>query len=192
MTCVLVVPRTALGPLPERGAWALPNAPDDLPSLWLDRDRAETDEAFLQIIPYALLRDAAGRLWCYERLGGDARVRHRWSCGVGGHVNEADQADGVLAMAASALYRELTEELAWEPESECLHPAAWLYEGESTIGRVHLGLIYELDWAGETPPRPAPGEPLASLGFRSATAIASDDRFELWSQLAAGWAVATS
>jgi hypothetical protein len=38
------------------------------------------------------------------------------------------------------------------------------------------------------PPMPAPGEPLGALGFRPAAAIATDDRFELWSRLAAGWA----
>lgn len=192
MTRVLVVPRTALGPLPKRGAWALPDSPDDLPSLWLERDRAESDEAFLQIIPYTLLRDAAGQLWCYERLGGDARVRHRWSCGVGGHVDEDDQAHGVLATAATALRRELAEELTWSPDRDRLHPAAWLYEDESTIGRVHLGLIYMLDWDSQKSPTPAPGEPLGPIGFLPAAAIAVDERFELWSRLAAGWAVATS
>ena len=193
MTRVLVVPRPALGPLPERGAWALsdsPDSPDGLPGLWLERDRAETDEDFLQLIPYALLRDASGQLWCYERLGGDARVRHRRSCGVGGHVDAADQADGLLATAASALRRELAEELAWTPDRDRLHPAAWLYEGESAIGRVHLGLIYTLDWYSREPPSPAPGEPLGPLGFLPAAAIAADDRFELWSRLAAGWAAA--
>ena len=191
MTRVLVVPRTALGPLPERGAWALPESPDGLPGLWLDRDRAETDEDFLQIIPYALLRDASGQLWCYERLGGDARVRYRRSCGVGGHVDDADQADGLLATAAAALRRELAEELAWTPDRDRLHPAAWLYEGESAIGRVHLGLIYVLDWDSHEPPTAAPDEPLGPLGFLPATAIAADDRFELWSRLAAGWAAAS-
>ena len=192
MTRVLVVPRTALGPLPEREAWPLPAAAVDLTGLWLERDCAETNEDFLQIIPYALLRDGNGHLWCYERLGGDARVRHCYSCGVGGHVDEVDQAEDLLATAASALCRELAEELAWAPDRRSLHPAAWLYEGKSAIGRVHLGLIYELDWVGENPPSPVPGEPMVSQGFRPATAIACDDRFELWSRLAAGWAVGRS
>ena len=192
MTRVLVVPRAALGPLPERGAWALTYSRDGLPGLWLERDRAETDEDFLQLIPYALLSDASGHLWCYERLGGDTRVRHRRSCGVGGHVDEADQAGGLLATAAAALRRELAEELGWAPDRDRLHPAAWLYEGESAIGRVHLGLIYTLDWDRLEPPTPAPGEPLGPLGFLPARAIAADDRFELWSRLAAGWAAAAS
>jgi 8-oxo-dGTP pyrophosphatase MutT (NUDIX family) len=192
MSRVLVVPRSALGRLPLRGTWGVtaPN-PEHLPCAWLARDQAETDEAFLQIIPYALIRDAAGQLWCYERLGGDARVRHRWSCGVGGHVDETDRADGLLPTAIAALQRELAEELAWSPARDRLHPAAWLYEGESAIGRVHLGLIVDLVWDRPDPPTPAPGEPLGPLGFRPAAAIAADERFELWSRLAAGWASAT-
>lgn len=188
MSRVLVTPRSALGRLPLRGTWGVSASdPEHLPCEWLARDQAETDEAFLQIIPYALLRDGAGQIWCYERLGGDARVRHRWSCGVGGHVDEADRAEGLLATAAAALRRELVEELGWAPDRNPL-PAAWLYEGESAIGRVHLGLIYVLDWDRPDPPTPAPGEPLGPLGFRPAAAIAADERFELWSRLAAGWA----
>lgn len=192
MTRVLVVPRTALRPLPERGTWPMTNSADHLPGSWLERDRAETDEEFLQIIPYALLRNAEGHYWCYERLGGDPRVQHCYSCGVGGHVDEMDATEGLLATVASALCRELAEELGWTPDRDPITPAAWLYEGESAIGRVHLGLIHELTWPGEHPPIPVPGEPMASLGFRPATAIACDDRFELWSRLAADWAAGRS
>ena len=132
MTRVLVIPRIALGPLPDRGVRPLENSEDGLPGLWLERD---------------------------------------------------------LTTAASALCRELAEELAWTPDRGSLNPAACRYEGESAIGLVHLGLIYPSVWAGENPSSPAPFEPMASLSFRPATAIASDDRFELWSRLVAGWAV---
>jgi hypothetical protein len=185
---VLVVPRGAAEPLPAQGAWPLDSRTAALPMIWLARDRAETDEAFLQIIPYAMLRDADRRLWCYERLGGDQRLQRRRSCGVGGHVDETDAGGSVLAMAAAALARELAEELDWRPDPARLAPSAWLYEGHSAIGRVHLGLIYELDWTGAAPPAPAPGEPLGGLGFLPAGAIAGDERFELWSRLAAAWA----
>ena len=90
-------------------------------------------------------------------------------------------------MAAAALVRELAEELGWAVDPAGLTPAAWLYEGHSAIGRVHLGLIYVLDWTAPAPPRPVPGEPLADRGFLPPAAIAADGRFELWSRLAAAW-----
>ena len=37
----------------------------------------------------------------------------------------------------------------WAPVS----PLAWLYEGESAIGRVHLGIVCLARCTGETPPR---------------------------------------
>jgi hypothetical protein len=188
MSAVMGVPRHVMEPLPGNGVWALTGAHGELPCQWRARDRAENDETFLQIIPYALIRNARGELWCYERLGGDARVRHRYSCGVGGHVDAEDANGGLLATAASALCRELSEELAWMVAPSAVRPLAWLYEGQSAIGRVHLGLIYALVWTEVDPPIPAPGEPLGALGFRPAAAIATDDRFELWSRLAAGWA----
>lgn len=189
MSRVLVVPRSSLSPLPRRGTWPFDLSGAALTGCWLEREAAETDETHLQIIPYALIADADGQLWCYERLGGDSRVRHRRSCGVGGHIDEADGADGALATAAQALQRELAEELSWTPKDPDPRPLAWLYEGESAIGRVHLGLIYCLEWDQPEPPRPAEGEPLGPLGFLPADAITADERFELWSRLAAGWTI---
>lgn len=188
---VLVVPRAAFAHLPQQGAWPCPPTDPTPAGQWLARDQAETDERFLQIIPYALIQDAAGRLWCYERLGGDARLQRRRSCGVGGHVDEADRAADLPAMAAQALGRELAEELGWVVAPAGLSPVAWLYEGLSAVGRVHLGLIYIMPWLPAEPPRPAPGEPLAGLGFRPAATIAADERFELWSRLAAEWVLST-
>jgi predicted NUDIX family phosphoesterase len=62
-----------VGLLPDHGAWPVSAELDCLPWQWLDREQAEMDEHFLQIIPYALLQNTEGRLWCYQRLGGDVR-----------------------------------------------------------------------------------------------------------------------
>lgn len=184
---VLVVPRAALPDLPVEGVWPLAGALDTLPHRFLPRADAETDERYRQIIPYGLLRDGVGRLWCYQRLGGDPRVLSRHSCGVGGHIEPDDMADTLSVMCARALWRELAEELANAPEPFPLTPAAWLYEGHSAIGRVHLGVIYRLDWPLAGAPVPAAGEPLHGLGFHAPETIAADPRFELWSRLAADW-----
>jgi predicted NUDIX family phosphoesterase len=184
---VLVVPRTAFADLPVQGTWPCRTDVQALPCEWLPRAQAETDERYLQIIAYGLIRDAEQALWCYERVGGDPRVRQRLSCGVGGHVDETDWRGSLPASAGVALQRELGEELGWQPQPAPALPSVWLYEGLSAIGRVHIGLVYPLRWVATLPPVPVPGEPLRAVGFCAARQVASDMRFERWSRLAAQW-----
>jgi predicted NUDIX family phosphoesterase/fido (protein-threonine AMPylation protein) len=140
----------------------------------------------LQLIPYVVLRNAAGKLWRYARSGGDARLEGRWSCGVGGHVDEIDAAANIRQTLDHTARREMAEELALEPGAQpALNAVALIYEGHSPIGRVHLGVLLIAEWAAADPPTPPPGEALSAIGFMSASTIAADPRFELWSRLAA-------
>ncbi|WP_367026812.1 NUDIX domain-containing protein [Methylococcus sp. ANG] len=161
----------------DSGAW-----PGE--TLWLPRADAEADERYLQLIPYALLRNGRGDLWCYCRHGGDARLRERFSCGVGGHVDREDEDATLGETLWNTLQRELGEELNWQPPPEPIEPVAWIYEGLSPIGRVHLGLLYLLDWYDSDPPSSV-DPALAGIGFRPAPEILAEPRFELWSRLAA-------
>ncbi|MDF9391735.1 MULTISPECIES: NUDIX domain-containing protein [Methylococcus] len=170
-------PAAALAWPRDCGDW-----PDE--TLWLPRADAEGNERYLQLIPYALLRNGSGDLWCYRRHGGDQRLRECFSCGVGGHVDREDEDVTLRATVWNTLLRELGEELNWQPPPEPIEPVAWIYEGLSPIGRVHLGLLYLLDWHDEEPPR-AVDPALADIGFRSAADILAEPRFELWSRLAA-------
>jgi len=151
---------------------------------WLPRAQAEQDERYLQVIPYAVLRNAENQLWCYRREGGDDRLRDRFSCGVGGHIDRADEAGGVAEMASGALGRELYEELGWNPPLQTILPDAWIYEGISAIGRVHIGLLYVLPWSHGEPPR-AVDDAIADVGFLTPERVIAEPRFELWSRLAA-------
>lgn len=165
-------------------AWSRPMKHWPAETAWLRRADAEGDEGYLQIIPYALLRDGSGALWCYRRRGGDARLRERFSCGVGGHVDREDEDATLAATVWNALLRELDEELNWQPPPEAHQPLAWIYEGISPIGRVHAGLLYLLDWQGAEPPRSV-DPALAGMGFLPVSEIIAEPRFELWSRLAA-------
>jgi predicted NUDIX family phosphoesterase len=186
MSDILVFPRAAFDPLPDAGAWPV----DDLPegAAWRPRAAVEHDERWLQPIPYLLLLDRLGHAWCYRRCGGDARLDGRRSCGLGGHVERIDAAGDLARTLANALRRELTEELGLAPERlPEARPHAWLYEGRTAVGRVHLGVVYTAVWTHADPPEPPPGEPLEGLGFRRLAEIAGDARFELWSRLAADY-----
>lgn len=189
---ILVVPRAAWPPLPETGAWRLSDRPCPGEWAWRPRSEAETDERFLQIIPYALLRSRSRDIWCYARNGGDARLRDGLSAGVGGHVDEADAAVSIGTMAERALRRELREELQLRSDIAVPEPAAWIYEGLSAVGRVHIGLLYVLSWSEDEPPRPVEGQGLKGIGFVPAERIADDPRFELWSRLAADFLIRNS
>lgn len=184
---ILTLPRTTCNGLPEQGAWPWNGAPAAAP-VWRQRAEAETDERYLQFVPYLLLCDNTGQIWCYARRGGDDRLRDRLSCGIGGHVERTDAAGSLSQTLANALHREAAEELGPEVAA-CLdgtEPKAWIYEGLSAIGRVHLGVLYLAVWPHAEPPRPRESA-LESRGFRQPHSIIGDDRFELWSRLAAEW-----
>lgn len=189
---VLVVPRAECPPLPEADAWARNAWAEPGNWSWRPRAEAETDERFLQVIPYALLRNGRGEIWCYARNGGDARLRERLSGGVGGHIEDSDAAGSIEAMAGRALRRELREELLWQPDTAIPPPVAWIYEGLSAIGRVHIGLLYLLSWPQAGLPQPVEGQGLSGIGFVPAERIADDPRFELWSRLVAGFLIRNS
>ena len=186
MPLILTLPRTHSPALPLAGCWAW-NDFASLPTpLWRERAEVEHDESLLQLIPYVVLRNAAGELWCYARQGGDARLDGRWSCGVGGHVEEIDAAANIRQTLEHTAQREIAEELAIDPGAQpTFNAVALLYEGHSPIGRVHLGVLFIAEWSAADPPSPPPGEALTAIGFMPAATIAADARFELWSRLAA-------
>jgi predicted NUDIX family phosphoesterase len=176
---------------------------------WQSRAQAEQDEAWLQPIPYLLLRNASGQVWCYQRTGGDARLDGRCSCGVGGHVDlqdaqpPCDKIDfdsyksiqhghyrpisciNPFTTLQRALLREVAEELgAGAADLDQLTFQGLIYEGLSAVGRVHLGVLFTAQWLPQQAPQPVAGEALAGLGFQDASAIANNAKYELWSRLA--------
>jgi predicted NUDIX family phosphoesterase len=185
---VLTVPKAACGHLTKTGTvpadiFGWPGEP-----VWLVRYQAETNPDYLQIIPYLLLESGArmspGGIWCYSRIGGhEKRLLQQSSCGVGGHVEWGDRSPSLASVAENCLWRELKEEIQ-SPSIESLRPLCWLYENESEVGLVHLGLVFTAVWQPSCPPEVSPGESLVSLGFKSPADICVDERFELWSRLA--------
>lgn len=187
---ILTIPRTQLAALPVSGCWVATDLDFLLNPVWQPRAAVEHDERFLQPIPYLMLRDADGRAWSYQRTGGDKRLEGSCSCGVGGHVDDTDTPEGESFDAEDSLHRALLRELAEElngtaADLQNLRLRGLIYEGESTVGRVHIGVLYTAQWRNAKPPQPHPHEPLQDLGFIDLADIASDTRFELWSRLAA-------
>lgn len=190
MPHIYIIDRSKAPTLPESGCWEVEHLRFLSPAHWLERRHVENNPEFFQIIPYLVLQDAQGQVWCYRRTGGDERLLGRCSCGVGGHVEWQDQqasaVDPEMRTIQTALMRELAEELgAGEADLERLRFRALVYESHTPVGRVHLGMLFTATWLPAMPPKPMAGEALSGLGFRPANAVAENEKYELWSRMAA-------
>lgn len=141
---VMVVEREHLAPfLVERGL--VRERTDEVLDLiverhfFLDRPTAEVSPRYKQIIPYVLIRrDDAFFLLQRTQKQTEARLHHKLSLGIGGHINPdtPDLLDG--------LQKELEEEVHVEGDYE-LSFFGILNDDTSDVGRVHLGAVYVLD-----------------------------------------------
>jgi len=150
MEFVFVAPREALFPtcFPQ-GFQRFPSdreARDFLARLathgfFVERERAERNPSWKQIIPYCVVVSSDRILLMKRRAkGGEARLHDKLSIGVGGHINPIDRVDGSdLVMAAAR--RELAEELEVRSEFE-LRLAGYLNDDSNPVGAVHVGLVF--------------------------------------------------
>jgi predicted NUDIX family phosphoesterase len=146
---VLVVPRSAIVPGAgwlgvRRGGVAEALAVIAREGRFMARPLAEGDPRHKQVIPYLILRD--GPRWFLmrrTRAGGDARLHDRWSIGVGGHLNPGD------GDVPGGLRREWAEELVADFEPD-FTPVGLLNDDTTSVGAVHLGIVYQADAAGRS------------------------------------------
>jgi len=153
---------------------------------YMDRDAAEVDPNFKQIIPYTVLL-SGDQVFTYKRTkkGGEGRLHDKWSVGVGGHINPRD-GDGNDARAYwQAFDRELEEEVGLrvsDHESVTRPIQAMLYDGSNDVGKVHFGFVHfvyvEPEWVKPSDPALAQGsfEPIEKVRFDK------DRNFENWSR----------
>jgi len=106
---------------------------------FLDRPTAEVSPQYKQIIPYVVIR-RDGSIFLLQRTPKqtEARLHHKLSIGIGGHINPdtPDLLDG--------LQKELEEEVNVEGDYD-LSFAGILNDDTTDVGKVHLGLVYFLD-----------------------------------------------
>ena len=182
---VLVIPRAHLervatfqGFLPDRpGLLEQILEPTEL--RFMDRDAAEGDPNFKQLIPYMAIRHGSHFLaYTRGKKGSETRLHALKSIGVGGHV---EPCDGPARDALQwGMMRELREELHLSsPTTEQF--LGLINDDSNEVGAVHLGLAYLIDVVEE--PMCADLalvnpilEPLALLRAKA-------DQFETWSRL---------
>lgn len=115
--------------------------------LFIDRNAAETNENYKQIIPY-LIYQYKKSFFLMQRSGAAAekRLRECYTLGIGGHVRERDLQDShsILDWAQ----REFAEEVVFSGNYQPLF-LGLLNDDSNAVGRVHLGLVFLL--RGDSP-----------------------------------------
>ncbi|MEJ5347607.1 MAG: hypothetical protein WHS46_02815 [Desulfosoma sp.] len=148
------------------------------------REKVEQDQQYKQIIPYVVMLDIHGRVGCYRRKGSEKRLHGRDSVGLGGHVirEDAEAGRGELASQLErGLYRELSEEFTTLPEHCQLTFKGIINEEESSVGLVHLGLVFRMQVL--TPKALRPGTELHEFQWIPLRQV-HHRPLELWSRLA--------
>ena len=132
---------------------------------YIDREAAEKDPRYKQIIPYAVFERTdpnTGKIQLFRYYRGhgqgESRLIGRASLGVGGHINRSDDSEDPFT---AGLRREVEEEVKFVsgPGSESIYkiPSArevGLINDESDeVGRVHLGvvLLYRIPYGNLEP-----------------------------------------
>lgn len=119
---------------------------------FVQRERAENDPGLKQIIPYGIVTcDEQVFLMRRRRAGGEERLHHLWSLGVGGHINPRDRPESERGRAgadstgflARAFHRELEEELDI-PGPITPEFVGVLNDDSNPVGQVHFGLVYRV------------------------------------------------
>lgn len=113
-------------------------------NFFIPRPEAETNPAYKQIIPYALIAFQKTVLhYVRGKKAGEQRLVAKGSIGIGGHMNEADES--LFAMDEEAyragVEREVNEEIKIDTPFED-QIVALLNDDSTEVGHVHLGIVH--------------------------------------------------
>ena len=118
--------------------------------LYLDREQAEHDRRYKQIIPYALIL-CGDKILRYRRgkRGAESRLHGLYSVGVGGHILEQDNWPFARGLGyREAMRRRLMEELEIDVTGE--KAVAVINDDSTDVGRVHFGVVHLVHVAEES------------------------------------------
>src|SRR6266403_636206 len=113
-------------------------------NFFIPRPKAESDPAFKQIIPYALIVFQNTVLhYVRGKKAGEQRLIAKGSIGIGGHMNETDESLFAMDQEAyrAGVEREVNEEIKIDTPFED-QIVALLNDDSTEVGRVHLGIVH--------------------------------------------------
>ena len=167
--------------------------------MFIDREQAERDTKYKQIIPYIVVRKPSHvpplegqqgpEVLCYTRtkLSGEQRLVGKQSIGFGGHVEEHDGKSPLLCLSR-AVTREIEEEVSFPDNVTHDFPAFGCLVNDDTtdVGQVHLGLLYMLDIKEEKQDArlniSSPDDNISDIRWSKPAAL-DPALFETWSQI---------
>jgi predicted NUDIX family phosphoesterase len=142
---------------------------------FVDRPTAEVSPQYKQIIPYVLIRrKVSWFLLQRTQKQTEARLHHKLSLGIGGHINPdtPDLLDG--------LQKELEEEVGVDGDYE-LTFVGILNDDTTEVGSVHLGAVFVLDTEGEVQVRET--EKMTGRWVGLAELASLRESMETWTQI---------
>lgn len=118
---------------------------------YIDREDAEKNDKWKQIIPYVLIKSGEKYL-VTERLprSGEKRLHNAFALGVGGHINPKDstsEAEGEDVIERG-MARELNEEV-WIEDLKSIKHEGYVYDESQEVSRHHLGFVYTAEAGSE-------------------------------------------
>jgi predicted NUDIX family phosphoesterase len=149
--------------------------------LFMQRDLAENDPNYKQLIPYVVFQSPKG-FFSYQRgkASSETRLRMLRSLGVGGHIEKEDGDIGQNSYV-KGLWRELKEEVGIDPSNN-IKLLGFINDDSNDVGKVHLGIVhlYQL----ETSDLESKELNLTDCKFSSISKIKEEEEsFETWSRL---------
>jgi predicted NUDIX family phosphoesterase len=155
---------------------------------FMPRAQAETNPDFKQIIPYVLITDGKSILhYVRGKKAGEQRLVAKGSVGIGGHINNEDYKESLLAFTfgrqafQDAVEREVREELSIQGAFDA-KPVGLINDDSTEVGRVHFGVVHVLFC---TPDKVKKNEQvITQVEFIPIEELkAKRDQMETWSQL---------
>jgi predicted NUDIX family phosphoesterase len=184
---VLVIKRSLFDELGDFHGFN-PDADHYLPAIlnpennfFLQRDLAEDDPGYKQIIPYAVFHHE-GRFLRYVRgkKSGEQRLAAKSSIGIGGHINAEDEEAASLErdLYMTGVEREVDEELNIAAK-HTQRIVGLINDDSNPVGRVHLGVVHLFDL--DTDEVTSNEAPITELAFHPLEDLKNDDTLETWS-----------
>jgi predicted NUDIX family phosphoesterase len=182
---VLVVPRAVIDPL-CRTTFTADAAAVEKAVLancrFLERNLAETDYQFKQVIPYVVVRhqDQCLLIWRTSQQT-EARLHNLYSLGIGGHVNNTDIPTANSNLILTGMRREFAEEIAIDGEESC-ELVGIINDDSTDVSRVHMGFVFMMRTATPRYTIMEPGKYTAAWKTSSELA-AHYGQMESWAQI---------
>ncbi|MBD3285727.1 hypothetical protein GF359_04650 [candidate division WOR-3 bacterium] len=155
---------------------------------FIDRDSAETDPSWKQLIPYVVLTSKEKILhYVRGKKTGEDRLKSLGSVGVGGHISTTDHTlfkQDLREVFAAGMMREIDEEV--EIQSPFTEEIKGLINDDSNpVGMVHLGLLVVCTL--EKPRISKREASITSLAFLNLSELRKRiETLETWSQIVVG------